>query len=179
MSLIQRIHLLHPLYETLHIFNLQDDILAQDCCQFDSIETWIFLDLIERRKDITIPMLFRILFYLQLTLFVVLRELILILIQKVLIRKFNETLLLHASGMILIKVQHIIKVIEVDIISSKLEVLLIKEDLQLHKGSIFFPNSLINLGLDSINQLLLSLLRYRDLLWFSWWVYWINSLVEQ
>lgn len=71
--------------------------------------------------------------------------------------------------MLLVLVVHYSKVIVMHIVSHKLKVFLVKEDLQLHESCILFPDALINARLNPIQQLLLK--RESNLLLHSDWVY--------
>ena len=58
------------------------------------------------------------------------------------------------GGVVLVKVQHILEVVQINVVSGKLKVLLVEEDLQLHECSIFLPYPLVNVLLNPINKLL-------------------------
>jgi hypothetical protein len=57
-----------------------------------------------------------------------------------------------------LKVEHVLKVVETNVISGKGEILLIEKDLELHEGCVFFPNTRVDTLLYSIDHFLMKIL---------------------
>ena len=69
------------------------------------------------------------------------------------VMRHHRKALILVKGQFGIKVEDILKVVEIDVLSGKAEVFLVKEDFQLHECSVLFPYPLVGLTLHAIDQL--------------------------
>lgn len=144
---------LHPLNEALDILNLSDNVLAQDSCELQSIESRVLIDVVHFLKDITL--------FLALKLDLSLQSLVIedYFPSLAAICQITEAPDEGTLRLIITKESSclLFKVIDAHILPNKLEVFLIEEYLQFKESSILLPNTLIYLWFHAVNKLLVIL----------------------